>query len=111
MTTRKEQLNCLISLFFMCRHMGEYISLELFDFVNLTSGCSLITFKTTVKQSKMRWGAKPLIRFLLSYVVFVPSARTRTVFYAWPSCDGCELCSAWLWKKDKRSSHFSVRHP
>ena len=32
------------------RDIGEYISLELFDFVNRTSNCSLITFRTTVKQ-------------------------------------------------------------
>ena len=30
-------------LFFMCHHIGEYISLELFCFVNLTSSCSLIS--------------------------------------------------------------------
>ena len=34
----------LILLFFMCRRIGEYISLELFYFVNLTSGCSLKSF-------------------------------------------------------------------
>ena len=30
-------------LFFMCHHIGEYISLELFCFVILTSSCSLIS--------------------------------------------------------------------
>ena len=29
----------------MCRRIGEYISLELFDFVNLTSCCSLIPYQ------------------------------------------------------------------
>ena len=29
-------------IFFMCRRIGEYISLELFCFVNLTSSCSFI---------------------------------------------------------------------
>ena len=40
----------------MCRRIGEYISLELFDFVNLTSCCSLIPYQLQFRrQGECQW--------------------------------------------------------
>ena len=62
---------CFFKLFFMCRRIGEYISLELFCFVNLTSSCAFTHCQSVILFSRLPFP----VNFYTSGTAFREQAR------------------------------------